>query len=303
MTTTHLSIITQCIEARVHAYTAALADRYGFDAKDAWTVWTGSPATSTPTAPPPTTGSNATLEPVNPAELLRSSKAALVAMCRMRGLKRSGTKAVLIGRLLGNAEGDTKGTTGQTTEGKKRTARKPKGPAPVPPVVKKVTSGIPVIKIAKNEHGNYEHAPSRIVFDAVTKRAIGTQGDDGEIVPLTDDDIDQCNAYKFKYDLPENLDHNTELDAVKVDELDQLLEEEEEEVVEEEEEVVEEEEEVVEEEEEVVEEEEEEEVVEEEEEVVEEEEEEEVVEEEEEEVEEEEIVLDDDDFEIYSDDE
>jgi hypothetical protein len=85
----------------------------------------------------------------------------------------------------------------------------------ITPVVKKATNGTSIV-ITKNSHGKYEHTESGIVFDT-NRKAIGTQGADGKIIGLTEDDIDICNQFKFLYDIPENLDTSSSSPKKKAD--------------------------------------------------------------------------------------
>ena len=93
--------------------------------------------------------------------------------------------------------------------------------------------------IRRNKFNNYEHPETSLIFDNETKLVIGKQKDDGTIDQLTEDDIDQCNAFKFKFKIPSDLDQKLNLGDVKVDE---LSDDDEEELVDEEDELVEEEE-------------------------------------------------------------
>jgi hypothetical protein len=114
------------------------------------------------------------------------------------------------------------------------------------PVVKKLTANIPQVLITRNSFGRYEHAETALIFDSASRVVIGKQLPDGTVDHLTEDDIDMCNAFKFQYELPTNLDHKAKLNDVVVKELEedeeldaddveeeQLLEEEEEEEYEE----------------------------------------------------------------------
>lgn len=90
--------------------------------------------------------------------------------------------------------------------------------------------------IRKNTYGNYEHSETSFVFDQSTHTVIGKQSDTSEVLPLTKEDIDVCNQYKFLYDIPYNLDacqgdvQTVGDDCEEEDDLDdaQLLEEEDE---------------------------------------------------------------------------
>jgi len=168
-------------------------------------------------------------------KLKKLKKPELKEMCKEKGLKLTGTKSDLIGRLL----------NGKPQEAKKKSTKTKK--KETVPVVKKLQENLSVMVIRRNAFGNLEHSESSMIFDRKTKKVIGKQNKNGNIDELTVADIDICNKYKFDYNLPENLDLNSGLDDVAVEELEEELVEEEEEIVEEsEEELVEEEEEIVE---------------------------------------------------------
>jgi len=209
----------------------------------------------------------------NADTMSKSTVAELKAICKQRGLKVSGTKSDIISRLMGKPEADetesklkteTKGKTESKTETKVKPEPKPKTVAKKAevaqakvletPVVKKIVANINQVLITRNKFNRYEHAETGLVFNEA-RTVIGKQLPDGTLEHLTDDDIDTCNAFKFAYELPVNLDHKAKLNDVVVKELDedeeldaddiqeeQLIEEEEEEyeeVIEEEEEEIE----------------------------------------------------------------
>ena len=66
-----------------------------------------------------------------------------------------------------------------------------------PPVIKKINASIPAIQIMKNKYSNYEHVQSGLIFNKNTKKVIGRQSSDGQIIELTPNDIDLCNKYKL----------------------------------------------------------------------------------------------------------
>jgi len=63
-----------------------------------------------------------------------------------------------------------------------------------------------ILRIAKNKFGHYTHEETSLVFDPVTKRVIGVQQSTGSVRSLQRSDIDQCQKYKFQYNLPNMLD-------------------------------------------------------------------------------------------------
>lgn len=74
-------------------------------------------------------------------------------------------------------------------------------------IVEKIKTSITNIVIKKNKFGNYEHEPTKMVFNKATKTVVGKQMENGNIVELTTEDINICNEYKFKYKLPEKIEN------------------------------------------------------------------------------------------------
>jgi hypothetical protein len=143
---------------------------------------------------------------IDPEKILKASKAELVAMCKKEGKKCSGTKTELISRLVS-----------KSNEKKKKNKKKE---LKTPPVIKKINASIPAIQIRKNKFGNYEHVDTGLIFNKHTKKVIGKQHSDGQIIELSHSDIDLCNKYKFSYNLPENLNKKSSLDDIQIDDLD-----------------------------------------------------------------------------------
>ena len=138
------------------------------------------------------------------------NKAELVALCKKYGHKCSGVKMTLIKRLLGKDSSDNT----QVKKPKKKNVKKED-----PPVIQNIKQNIPKIIIRRNKFNNFEHLDTGLIYDDKQKLIIGKQNLDGSIDYLTEEDIDKCNAYKFKYKLPENLDKNTKLSDIKIDDL------------------------------------------------------------------------------------
>ena len=69
-----------------------------------------------------------------------------------------------------------------------------------------IDSSTIILRIKKNQYGNYTHEESSMVFDQNTKRVIGVQLENGNIRTLNRNDIETCQKYKFQYDLPVSLD-------------------------------------------------------------------------------------------------
>jgi len=61
------------------------------------------------------------------------------------------------------------------------------------------------VEVRRNKHGNWEHYGSGIVLDKQTRKAYGRQLDDGNVSPLSEEDIEVCKCVGFKYILPDNI--------------------------------------------------------------------------------------------------
>lgn len=205
--------VTQAVEGTVREFAKLISKHYGPEVEELMKIWRGEnpdlkPVRPSVGAPQPKEKQNEMSENV----LKNMTKAELVELCKQKQVKHTGTKPVLIAALTG----------GQLTapSEKAETSKKATGAAvKAPPVVKKnITAD--VLRIRRNNWGNFEHAESSLVFNNKNNKVIGKQLDDGNVAKLTDEDIETCNKFKFDYELPDNLDKDTGLDEVEVEELD-----------------------------------------------------------------------------------
>lgn len=217
--------LTESIDKVVEAFISRVSGKYNIDSSDLIYIWKGEtqktknfadskePQSKEPQSKEPDSkepGSKNLLE-IDHDNLLNCNKAELIALCKKFNLKCSGTKSILLNRLLGKEQSPVNTKTTKTTKTIKKVE--------ITPVAKKLTANIPNILIRRNQFNNYEHPETGLVFDNSTKIVIGKQNNNGSVDILTEEDIDQCNAFKFKFKLPENLDHKSTLEDVEVDEL------------------------------------------------------------------------------------
>jgi hypothetical protein len=216
--------VTKAIDGVVHTFIQQISEKYKISPEELLYIWEGDnsslkfkPKTSSPIIP----------DDADHSLLMKCTKIELVALCKEKGLKHTAkTKSVLVARLTGKEEPVTKTSKSN-----------PKPKIKDVPVIKKLISNIPKVAIRRNQFGKFEHPETSLIFNNKTQKVVGKQNDDGTIEDLTPDDIDTCNQYKFQYETPENLDKNSTLADVKVDDLeeeelieeDELIEEEEEE--------------------------------------------------------------------------
>ena len=175
--------------------------------------------------------------------LINLTKQELQERCKKAGVRSSGTKNDLIKYLTEN-KSQTKINSistkpppfvQQIQQEEKRMEEQKK--AVVNPILKKISATIPLINIRRNKFNNFEDINTGFVFDNLSKKVIGKQSANGTVLELTKEDINICNKYKFQFVLPSNLDKNTKVEDVKVEELEEDDGEGDDEIVEEEVEV------------------------------------------------------------------
>ena len=208
--------IINSIENSIDAYANLISEKFNLDANEIKQLWydnnqdfTNNPVEHTNSKPVEPEQHNDDLK----LKLAKSSVAELKAILKSKGLKVGGKKADLIARIL----------NGDDSKPKKKT----KVQKNTPKIIKELTENISHIQIRRNSFGNFEHQETRLVFNKETQEVIGKQNDDGTLSDLTKEDIEMCNKYKFKYVLPENLNKQTSLDIVKIDEMEDDEEEDE----------------------------------------------------------------------------
>jgi len=153
---------------------------------------------------------------VSTTDILSMKVAELKALCKTRGLKVSGKKNDLLERLLGRKVDDKEVPKKKS---KSFTAKEKD-------VVKKVKP--PSLKISKNSNGDYMHNDSKLVFNQETKKVFAKYIEGEGNQPLTKEDIELCNKFRFAYEMPDNLNvKRTKAEEVR---LENLLADEEEEV-------------------------------------------------------------------------
>lgn len=110
----------------------------------------------------------------------KSQKIELINLCKSKNIKHTGTKDVIIKRLIEHENG----SQNSLKQNIKKT----------------------VVEIKRNKWNNYVHTDSNLVFNNTSQKVIGKQNSDGSILELTIDDINICKQLGFKFILPENLD-------------------------------------------------------------------------------------------------
>jgi SAP domain len=104
----------------------------------------------------------------------------LKALCKDKNMLTTGTKATLIARLTNTA-------VVKKTEGR---------PAKV---IKKIESGRPVLILKRNKFNNFTDPSTSFVFSK-DKKVIGKEGVEGEVIPLTTEDVECIKDKRLDYD-------------------------------------------------------------------------------------------------------
>jgi hypothetical protein len=223
--------ITKEIDVFIQTFIKQVSNKYKIDSGELKSMWNGDEITQN------------IKESIRPKEidyetLLKCNKAELIAHCKSFGHKCSGPKNILINRLLGKEDVPSNDVKVIDSKKSKSTKSSQKEAVKQTSVVKTLTANIPDVVIRRNQYDKYEHPETGLIFDNESKLVIGKQNDNGSVDPLTEEDIDMCNAFKFKFTIPLDLDSKSTLVDVKVDELeeDEELEIEDDDVEEEEEE-------------------------------------------------------------------
>lgn len=208
--------LNQFIENTINSYISLVSNKYNIDRNELQTLW----SCGSVEFPVEKTLTSIDMKDTSPERLTKSTVPELKALCKTKGLKCSGKKEELVQRLL---DSDKKVEKVEKTETKVEKVEKAETKKPIktsekiakPAIIKQIASNVPIIAIRKNAFGRHEHAQTGFVFENET--VIGKQKEDGTIEDLTDEDIEQCKQFKFKYNIPSNLDRNNTLDKVKVD--------------------------------------------------------------------------------------
>jgi len=203
----------QYLDKTLLAYAEAVAEKFGLETDDVLAVWNNGkpPVKKTKPACDLTT---VDMDDLSMERLSKCNKDELKALCKAKGCKCTGKKEELINRLLGNDE--TPVPSVPVKKPVKNAGKAPRASA----VIQKLTASVISVPLRYNNFRNLEHPETRLVFDKQTQFAIGRQEDDGTVADLTDEDIEKCKQYKFKYEVPANLEKKGDLNQVKVAELD-----------------------------------------------------------------------------------
>lgn len=141
------------------------------------------------------------------------TKPELAAFCKQKNLKCTGNKSDLYERLTSplvsektvtkKVSKDSKVPKVSKDSSSKLKENDAKAERIMKSNVQRTEDTDSVIRV--NEHGNFMHIPTKLVFNKKTGKAYGRQQDDGTVSDLDMDDIEQCKRYNYQYTIPENL--------------------------------------------------------------------------------------------------
>jgi hypothetical protein len=174
--------LNNAIDTIISSYISKISDKYNIDKTELMQMWNSKNTESESKSEVKPNSSN-----LDKDTLQKLTKNDLVNICKEKKIKHTGTKPELIDRLLEHKN--------------KVVVEKPKSVC----ISEKIQTTLETIQIRKNKFGNYEHFETHIVFDKNNQNAIGTQNINGKIDTLTQEDIEQCKKYKFKFQLPSNI--------------------------------------------------------------------------------------------------
>lgn len=124
--------------------------------------------------------------------LSKKKKAELVEICRSKKIPVTGTKDVLVGRIL-NVPGAPFSLKGKGNSKARPADRKECAALAL------ARKNMPAHVLVKNSFGKFEHHETGFVFDQETKKVIGRQDED-ETVHLSMTDLDVCKQFGFQVD-------------------------------------------------------------------------------------------------------
>lgn len=223
--------IENIISKYITAYSEKVSEKYSIPVEELLELWEGKTKSETkketksvpkkaktPPKNKDTEEKSNAEDDLDPVYLQQCGKSELAAICKRYSLKVSGTKQELLDRILNRDSQPEKKSAPKKAGGKKKSD---------PKIIQDIKENTEAIKICRNKWNNYEHQETGLVFDQQSQRAIGKQSDTGDVLELTEDDIETCKKYHFLYLIPENLDKNKKvLDNVKVKELEDIEEDE-----------------------------------------------------------------------------
>jgi hypothetical protein len=226
------------IETSIQEYVERVSKKYQIDEKELIDLFNNQSSTTLPkkeTVKKVSKIDSVDVNDLSVERLNKCTKPELSALCKSKNLKCTGTKDVLLQRLLGKEESVPSAKSKSKNENKNETKTTKSKTEKRPTIIENLLAKKETKLARKNEFGNYFYPGTKIVLNDKSV-AFGTQEDDGTVADLTPDDIEECKKFKILYKIPNNLDKKTDLENVKVEELEDENVEADDDVIEEEEE-------------------------------------------------------------------
>ena len=229
--------INSLVDAHVHSLLVQISKKFGISLKELKNVRVTEEddddelkvvATKTEVGPALSAILNLEVKPTKKSsndEYLSKTIAELKQMCKEKGLPVTGTKPILVARLK-----EEKASAGVAAAGgsvsDRKTAAKSAVKTATTDVMKKVIEQQETVHVRLNKFGHWEHTTGLVFNNDVEQLVIGIQNNGtGDVDQLTKKEIEICKEYKFKYQIPPNLDtEELDVDVIETDESEDELE-------------------------------------------------------------------------------
>ena len=169
------------LDKAIRKYIDAILEEYEIEEEFLLNLWKKTQSTIKPKTPPTKTS-------LSRGELMAMKKTGIMELCKVNGISTTGTKQVLIDKLL-NSGGSTQTINTNISHKKSKKMN----------IIQKIQEETPTINVRENSFGNFEHHETRLVFDKHTAKVIGKQAENGKILPLSTEDVDHCKEYLFVF--------------------------------------------------------------------------------------------------------
>ena len=207
-------LLNQAINSNIESFVKVVADKYKLKSSELIDLWYGKSNSNT------SEGTDKEVEFESESEEETKSSSKSNSSGQKSGCQYKSTKGKNEGSLCGSKVCSESSTGLYCKKHIKQEQKSPKKEAPKSTTVKKT---VPVQKeetkvsiehvqkkitnfgVSKNNFGNYWNEQSGIVFDKVTKQAIGKQQQNGDVNALTKQDIEFCKMHNIAYKLPTNI--------------------------------------------------------------------------------------------------
>ena len=207
-------LLTQAINSNIESFVKVIAEKYKLKSSELIDLWYGK-----------STSQDVEFESDSEQEEKKSSRSSAPASVESKksnsGCQYKSTKGKNEGALCGSKVCSESSTGLYCKKHIKQEQKSPKKEATKSSVA--VKKSVPVQKeeikvttehvqkkitnfgVSKNNFGNYWNEQSGLVFDKVTKQAIGKQQQNGDVISLTKQDIEFCKMHNITYKLPTNI--------------------------------------------------------------------------------------------------